>query len=380
MGSEFVVEDGRDPAGLADRWRAAWRASPRPSPFLSWTWISAWLAATGARPALLSGPRSGDGEALGFLCRAPGTGRRRVFALNECGDPGLDAPFIEHNGLAGWADDGEAVAGLARFLVEARRAGPLEGWDELRLGGVPRAWADGFAAAGLTVARRAEQPTFAVDLAALRAAGADLAATLETTTRRQIRRALALYVRRGPLRLERVGQAPARRAVAARLRTLHQARWQAVGRPGAFASPVFDAHAAALVDGGVESGEVELLQVSAGEATIGILLNLVAGDRVASYVSGFVRERDNRLKPGLVCHALAIERHAAEGRSTYDLLAGEARYKRSLAAESAPLVWLSVFPGALSAWRAAGRRVLARWRAATVNARRTEHEDPAPRA
>ncbi len=380
MGSEFVVEDGRDPAALADRWRAAWRASACPSPFLSWSWIAAWLAATGARPALLRAARPGGGEALGLLCRAPGTGRRRVFALNECGDPALDAPFIEHNGLAGWTGDGQAIAGLARFLAEARRAGPLAGWDELRLGGVPRAWADGFAAAGLTVAWRAEQPTFAVDLAALRAEGAELAATLEATTRRQRRRALALYAQRGPLRLERIGPAPARRAVAARLQSLHQARWQAAGRPGAFASPVFAAHATALVDGGAASGEAELLQISAGEATIGVLLNLVAGDRVASYVSGFVRERDNRLKPGLVCHALAIERHAAEGRATYDLLAGEARYKRSLAVEAMPLVWISVFPGALSAWRAAGRRALARWRAAAVSARPTAHEDPGSRA
>lgn len=379
MGSEFVVEDGRDPAALAERWRAAWRASAYPSPFLSWTWISAWLAATGARPALLRAARSDDGEALGFLCRAPGTGRRRVFALNECGDPALDAPFIEHNGLAGWTDDGQTVAGLARFLAEARRGGPLEGWDELRLGGVPQAWAEGFAAAGLSVARRAAQPTFAVDLAALRATGAELAATLEPTTRRRLRRALALYAQRGPLRLERVAATSARRAVAARLRSLHQARWQAVGRPGAFASPIFDAHAAALVDGGATSGEAELLQVRAGEATIGVLLNLVAGDRVASYVSGFVRERDNRLKPGLVCHALAIERHAAEGRASYDLLAGEARYKRSLAGEAAPLVWLSVFPDAFAAWRAAGRRALARWRAAAVSATRTAHEAPAPR-
>lgn len=359
MPSDFSFET--IPAGgLAQRWRAAWAVSDA-SPFLSWSWISAWSAAAPAPPILLRARRAG-GEALGFLCRAPDTGRRRVFALNECGDRALDVAFIEHNGLAGWMPGPLEVEDLGRFLVRSRRHGPIAGWDEIQFGGVPRFWGDAFAAAGLWVWCRSCQPSFAVDLAALRSGGGDALSSLGASTRRQIRRSIDLYAAQGELRLEPASDAASWHDALACLRDLHQARWQAVGKPGAFASPVFRDFVDRLAARAVRTGEAELLRVRCGAATIGVLFNLVGGGRVASYLSGFVAERDNRLKPGLVSHALAIDHHLARGARVYDLLAGDARYKRSLASPSGDLAWLVVRPNGLSALRAASRRALERWR------------------
>jgi CelD/BcsL family acetyltransferase involved in cellulose biosynthesis len=380
MRSAYAIECVA-PNAVAEAWRvahAADAAQGRASPFLSSSWMRAWLAATHAEPVLLRAVGAGREAALGWLCRVPGTGRRRVFALNECGDGARDVLCIEHNGLVGWAGAPDEVEALARHLLAARRmVGPFAGWDELRLGGVPRDWAHAFAAAGAWVSLRAEQPVFVAELAGPDGRGEPLHA-MGAQTRRQIRRARALYARDGAVTIARASTAAERDDALACLVDLHQARWTQAGHPGAFASPVFSAFVARLVAEGAASGEVELLRVRAGTRTIAVLLNLVAGGTVANYVAGVVRETDNRLKPGLVAHAMAMDLHMAEGRRSYDLLAGESRYKRSLAARQGELVWLTVRPPGIPALLAATRGMLGRCMRAARVMRPLSQADLAP--
>jgi CelD/BcsL family acetyltransferase involved in cellulose biosynthesis len=63
---------------------------------------------------------------------------------------------------------------------------------------------------------------------------------------------------------------------------------------------------------------------------------------VYSYQSGFNYEEDNRLKPGLVSHRVAIEHCLAAGDAVYDFLAGDDRYKRSLGTHGGRLFWLTL--------------------------------------
>jgi len=75
----------------------------------------------------------------------------------------------------------------------------------------------------------------------------------------------------------------------------------------------------------------------------GYLYNFVHDGWVAAYQSGFDFGPDaDRLRPGLVCHLMAIQHYAGAGMRRYDFLGGEARYKRSLANAEIPLVWLDV--------------------------------------
>ncbi|MFM8989593.1 MAG: hypothetical protein ACKOUS_08155, partial [Alphaproteobacteria bacterium] len=66
---------------LERRWRRAAARVPA-NPFLGWTWISSWLAATGVEPVLARGRRPDGAEALGLLCRARLPGGLVVMALN----------------------------------------------------------------------------------------------------------------------------------------------------------------------------------------------------------------------------------------------------------------------------------------------------------
>ncbi len=322
--------------------------------------MGAWLAATQAQPMLLSGVSEGRELALGFISRLsdPTGWPRHVLALNEVGDGVRDVGYIEYNGLVGVPRDDALADRLARFFALARNHGPLSGWDELHLSGVPAAWVASFTTEGFWVTVKAEQATYAVDLRSLRASGRGATAAMTGTTRQQIRRARRLYEASGDVTLTSVQGLDRQRAALAELSVLHQARWRARGQPGAFASPVFVRLVDELLERGSQRHEIEILRACAGQRTIGLLLNLTSNGEVLNYQSAFAAEDDNRLKPGLLTHALAIDYHLNAGSSVYDLLAGDARYKASLAAPRERLAWIVVRPRTAGAAFSTGFRWL----------------------
>jgi CelD/BcsL family acetyltransferase involved in cellulose biosynthesis len=64
-----------------------------------------------------------------------------------------------------------------------------------------------------------------------------------------------------------------------------------------------------------------------------------------NYQSGFHYGSDAREKPGLVSHALAIQYYGGKNGMVYDFLAGDSRYKRSLAHGGEPLHWAVLHRG-----------------------------------
>jgi CelD/BcsL family acetyltransferase involved in cellulose biosynthesis len=120
----------------------------------------------------------------------------------------------------------------------------------------------------------------------------------------------------------------------------HGETWRRRGQPGAFASPFMQRFHRALIARGVPRGEVEMLRATAGGEVFGHLYNLRRHGWICAYQSGWDLsggERDAR--PGIVCHVLAIEQALRDGAARYDFLAGEDRYKRSLATDATTLVW-----------------------------------------
>jgi CelD/BcsL family acetyltransferase involved in cellulose biosynthesis len=126
------------------------------------------------------------------------------------------------------------------------------------------------------------------------------------------------------------------------LQRLHQAYWTARGKPGAFANPFFTAFHRRLVREALSRKEVELARISSEKGALGYLYQFRKNGHVYSYQSGFHYEQDNRLKPGLVSHRLAIEHSLSTGDAVYDFLAGDDRYKRSLATHGGQLFWLTL--------------------------------------
>ena len=318
-----------DARALKARWQALEERVAAPF-FLSWTWIGAWLAGLERPPLLLAvtGPGGAD-IALGLFVPAVESRRGlrvRQMRLHETGDASRDAVTVEYNSLL--CDPGMEAAAWNAALRALRVRG---GWDEIVASGVTDVTAATLSGLGLHAHRRAQATSAWVDLAALRERGIGDAegyvATLSRNARGQLRRSLRLYGERGPLRLQPCTDVD---AFFAGLGEHHEAKWRTAGRSGATANPAYMAFHRRMIADALPRGEVELLRASAGDEAFGWLYNFVHRGRVLFYLSGFRVEADNRLKPGLVTHALAVERHLRAGADVYDFMGGDNRYKASL--------------------------------------------------
>jgi CelD/BcsL family acetyltransferase involved in cellulose biosynthesis len=123
---------------------------------------------------------------------------------------------------------------------------------------------------------------------------------------------------------------------------LHQAGWARRGKPGAFADPLMRDFHTELITRAWPLGQADLLRIAAGPRVIGALYHFLRDGHVYSYQSGFAETAEAKEKPGLVCHAMAIAHYAARGQRVYDLLAGEDRYKLTLAGGRETLHWATL--------------------------------------
>lgn len=332
-----LAERGR----IRDVWCGLEAASPPPY-FLSWAWVETWLDSL--PPALdlaLCVARRAGAPVAAFFLGTRTRWRHRVLRSRELhwnmtGHPAYDEICIEYNGLV---HDGTPPP-LAEIVARLPGA-----WDEIYL---PALDADGPVAHGLAglselalrVRTDGRIPAPAVDLAKVRDGG-DYLKLLGGSTRSQIRRSQKLYGARGKLALE-VAASPAQAAaVFDELVDLHRRAWRDRGEAGAFIPFVYDFHRR-LIERRFTAGEIQLLRIRAGDTTVGCLYNFVSRGEVLFYQSGLAYETDGKLKPGLVCHALAVDHAARAGHRWYDFLAGQSRYKQSLATDARALVWARI--------------------------------------
>jgi CelD/BcsL family acetyltransferase involved in cellulose biosynthesis len=329
------IEAGRisSVAALEPDWRALEARAPQASFFQGWTWMGCLAEERFPNPVLVRAEVDGVLAGLALFNRRRG----RLF-LSESGDARLDAPFIEHNAPLIAAD---APAGLLPAMLRAAwRCGVSWG---MRLSGVSPETA---AAAGGVSWRRQDRLAPYVDLNAVRVAGGDYLRTLSANTRQQIRRSLRAFGERGEVRLDRADTSQDALGWFAALAHLHGVTWRQRGKPGAFAEAFVLRFHETLIAGGVAHGDVDILRASAGGAAFGYLYNLRAGRTVHAYQGGWdLGDAGQAERPGMVCHLLAIERALAAGDGRYDFLAGEARYKTSLARTQGRLVWETRFGG-----------------------------------
>ena len=334
------------PAALLEsQWRQL-EAQSDASFFTTWSWIGCWLE--GLEPhrqvQLLSATRNGQTVGLGLLLGHDGKRLKllpsRGLYLHATGDNAHDELAVEHNGLLVHRD---GAADIEQAMYQHLMALP-EQWDRLELPGLSRQQILGkLAHQHKSVLREEARPSYYVDLQAVRQRGSNYLGMLSASTRSQIRRSLKAYAELGPVVLTEAADLDTALRYLDGLQTLHQRQWQARGKPGAFANPVFSAfHQRQVVDG-FARGHVQLLRVQAGSHDIGYLYNFVHRGQVNFYQSGF----DYALiakhgRPGLVAHALGIQHNAQLGHTTYDFLAGDTRYKQSLSSGMLPMAWVTV--------------------------------------
>ena len=345
--TRFELTQPGDLAGLGSLWRGLTEDGGAASFFQSWSWIGCLAAERYDDPVLLSAEREGRIVALA-LCnrRRSGWSGPRLF-VSETGAPAWDRVFVEYNGpVVAAGADGLLGACLATLLHAPIGQDP---------GGRRRAWTrrvvlSGVGAEVLQAARDALGPACHLiqtrlapwlDLSAHATPDAYLA-SLGRSTRHQLRRSGRLFASSGALRLVRATTVAGALDFLDRLIDLHQASWRRRGEPGAFAGADLRRFHATLIATALPRDEIDLLCVTAGDTEIGYLYNFRHRGHVYAYQSGFAYGTDPHCKPGLTCHHLAIEHYRAQGIRKYDFLAGEDRYKTSLAPHLTPLHWIEL--------------------------------------
>ena len=332
----IVLQPIVSPREAAVLWSQSAAASPR-SFFTSRIWLGTWLELLpeSVNVRLLTVTK---GSQRGLALLVPRESRRhrllnvRQLHFNSTGDPEFDSIFIEHNGFAGLEANFDVWRPLEQWFLD----GEVDA-DELVIPGVEASEPFAFTAA---LQQRRDVPAFRVALKTLHSAGG-IEGGLSRNSRQQLRRALRAYGPPGSLTLDVASTPEQALSYFDALRALHIASWNRRGKQHAFRYAFFETFHRLLIARGVAEGVVRLIRVSAANKPIGYLYHFRYGGTEYAYQSGF-DDSDPALRPGYVCHALAIEAAAQAGMHTYDFLAGANRLKQSFANENYVMSWTTL--------------------------------------
>ncbi len=347
---QFRLYSSEERAEVLDLWRqveATCRVRNQAVPLTaSSEWTAAWLETWGKivpheflSVELPSGP-------AGVVLLTHGQGRRNgpfrqvTRHIGTAGEPAGESACVEYNSIL--------AVGESRLCLEEAAILHLlrdKSWEALCL--------DGFTADDLASILRdipgaeiryRESPYY--DLRATRESGGDLLDPLGRSTRQNTRRLLR---KTGTIEVEWAESLLQAEDILDELIELHQARWQAVGQPGAFHSRRFEAFQRSLIrrDFGIQAawrGErptprmVTLFRVRSAGRTVGCLMLLNDRGRLLDYLSGFA-SFDEFQSPGVVTHVLCMQQALERGFDAYDFLVGDKRHKLNLATNVTRLAW-----------------------------------------
>lgn len=303
----------------------------------SWFWTSTWLEVFGERVPHLFLVAERDLVPCAITLITQGVNQKR----------GPVPVRTIHLGTAGEAPGTSICAEYVRLLVREEDRNDVSeailrhvlasggSWEEFVLDGMAPADAQPFLnKPGYWFVRNELCRTSNFDL--VRKAGGDLIASLGKNTRYSIRRSMRRF---GDLTLKRATTLQAAEDIFAEMVSMHQQHWTALGEPGAFADERFTRFHRLIVQGLFERQALLLMRVTSSEQTIGIIYGFIEHNRVLMYQSGFADFDDDKLKPGLVSHAMVMQQCLDDGLDEYDFLYGDTRYKQDLSNSSQQLVY-----------------------------------------
>ena len=324
----FTLASAKELSKLGERWRELEERADA-SFFQSWDWIACWIEEARIAPLVLVGRLGATVVALGVLQRFRQRRHLVITAdallLHHLGQKEKDVVTIEYNGfLLDRTVSWRALTGCIAFLFRAEAAQCI---DELHLKGVPQHYEHHARAPGIRRLVMSRHPSWKVDLDRIRGSGRGYLDNLGSNTRYQVRRSIRLYRARGQLCATRARDVNEALEFFYAMKNLHQIYWSRRGQAGSFSYSFFENFHRRLIRACVPRGTVEMFHITVGDESIGYLYNFIYKGWVFAYQSGFLYEKDPRLKPGLVSHCLCIDRHLQEGAHIYDFMAGESRHK-----------------------------------------------------
>jgi CelD/BcsL family acetyltransferase involved in cellulose biosynthesis len=245
--------------------------------------------------------------------------------LNETGLQPLDTITIQKQGVL-YDSESQYLNGALQKLFSK----PNSEWDELICNSITQEQFELLHQLRNNVYLELMEQTgsYYVDLDKVREHG--LLGLVSKNKKNQIKQSLKAYSKIGAVSVSLAQNCEQAKQAMDALVGLHQKYWQGKGLKGSFANPFFKQFHYQMVTRNFDAESVQLLTVRCGSRIIGVLYNFIHQHNVYFYQCGFDYSSDNKFRPGLVSHYLAIEHYAKQYFSRYDFLTGESRYKASL--------------------------------------------------
>ena len=300
--------------------------------FLSHHWMKCWLEAVKTKPYVFVARNEDNPIAIGFLQTTPPAFpfiSPPITRLNQTGNREENTIYIEMNGLLCHSDYPDLQLQCWQWVREQAPNFQLErlstnAYDAMKESFPNLAITKIDIAPFLNFQKLAQNNIPVLD-------------SFSKNTRQQIRRAIKIYAAKSPIEIQRPENSEHANEYLDRLILFHQKTWQRRGEKGAFDSSFFTHFHKSLIKKSFQHGIIDLVKFSTQDLEIGYLYNFIYKNRCYSYQSGFNYSTDNRLKSGLLCHALIAEDYLGKGFDQYNFLAGDSRYKRSLSNDEEPL-------------------------------------------
>jgi CelD/BcsL family acetyltransferase involved in cellulose biosynthesis len=336
--STRFIRDVREWDALEPEWRELFQTSPTASPPLRWEWVREWWRLYGPACARRSdglrilAVRRGD-RLIGALplYAAGGLGLRELRFLST-GEAEHEETCAEYLNLLHLPGEAEAcIAAMRSELFEG------EAWDRLELGAMPEG--SPLLALGAATDAAPQKQAPAADLTGGFEA---YLGRISSNSRWRARRLLREVESAGAAFDLAADEATSDRFFDDMI-ALHQERWEAIGKPGCFASKRFTELHRTLHRLWVPRGEAVLGRLSKDGEALAVVSGYIVGDKLDFYVMGTRIDEESPVKsPGLAAHVLLMAHVSERGITTYDFLSGTQRYKQQLATEERALLRLTV--------------------------------------
>jgi len=308
--------------------------------FLSWTWIGNWLKLLPDNDndndnlRLLSASHNNQLVALGIFIEhnitRNGCINSKQWLLHRTGNEELDQIWIENN----------------NFLIQEKDQKTIEQaiWRYLTKN---QSQVDEFI---LNVAKAADVTTISSSINQYQLLSSnhergyhielsnyssidDYLISRSKNTRQQIRRSHKLLTAAGEVKFNVLTDPQAQLKLLNQTKKWHIAKWKNTETPSGFTNHIFTDFHHTLIHTSHNNAHTLMSQLTLDDDILGCCYYFQHGQTLYFYLSCIKPTNDNRIKRGLIMHFLMIEWLITHKRaiSNYDFLAGDARYKRSLA-------------------------------------------------
>jgi hypothetical protein len=309
--------------------------------FPSSEWLSCYLKAWPVDTKAYSFKyRLGDTNQFAYAFASLGDRKSRVgfrvrsLTLNEAPEGILPDVHIEKNGFIGL--DRTLIAEPLRHFIDQALERKIE-WDEIRLNSIDESAGPAIKALakqyGLICYQTYSARSYLVDFnKVLELYNGNYLSSRSTNTRAQIRQSTRRIEKElGVIRVVEALSIEQAHDWFDALAAWHRQRWNRNGEVNNLNDGAFLGFLKSNINQLLPKKKLSLLRVNAGDTTLAFYYYYACAEKIYFYLGGVNYALLASLRPGLVSHFCAAQYFFENGKTVYDFMEGDSRYKASLA-------------------------------------------------